>query len=267
MAAIATRQHGRGHRYPADPRWPVPDADKEPTPVGSPPPRPPRRLRGRSPSVSAIKGRWMAAVLAGGPGHRPQPPRRGGAAGSFSHLTRGRHRHHRSGHGRSKETQRPAHPPVPPAPARDHRAGRHRRHHSRPHHGRSTPRAAPEIHRRALRQAEFKNLDLAGLETDGTRSEPEGEFLRLCRRHRMPRARGQPTDRAVHRRLPVAAGAACRRGRRLDSSHRGRQAFEDDHERDLYLRTNGYRVLRFTARQIARDPRTVAGILRTKLGV
>ena len=46
--------------------------------------------------------------------------------------------------------------------------------------------AAPEIYRRALRQAEFKGMDLTGLETDGTRSEPEADFLRLCRRHRLP---------------------------------------------------------------------------------
>jgi very-short-patch-repair endonuclease len=126
--------------------------------------------------------------------------------------------------------------------------------------------AASEIYRRALRQAEFKNLDLTGLETDGTRSEPEGEFLRLCRRHRIP-------EPEVNQRIgPFTVDFLWRRERlvvEVDgwTAHRGRQAFEDDHERDLYLRANGHRVLRFTARQIARDPRNVAGILRTKLGV
>jgi very-short-patch-repair endonuclease len=126
--------------------------------------------------------------------------------------------------------------------------------------------AAPEIYRRALRQAEYKGMDLTGLETDGTRSEPEADFIRVCRRHRLP-----PPE--VNQRIgPFTVDFLWRRQRvvvEVDgwTAHRGRQAFEDDHERDLNLRTQGYRVLRFTARQIEREPGVVAAMVRTKLGV
>ena len=109
-------------------------------------------------------------------------------------------------------------------------------------------------------------MDLTGLETDGTRSEPEGEFLVVCRRHRLP-----PPE--VNQRIgPFTVDFLWRRERlvvEVDgwTAHRGRQAFEDDHVRDLYLRTHGYRVLRFTARQVEREPGVVAAMVLTKLGV
>jgi very-short-patch-repair endonuclease len=124
---------------------------------------------------------------------------------------------------------------------------------------------APETYRRALRQAEFKNMDLAGLATDGTRSDPEADFLRLCRRHRLP-----PPE--VNQRIGRYTVDFLWRGQRLVvevdawTTHRGSQAFEDDHQRDLDLRAQGFRVLRFTARQIRLDPKAVAAAVRTKLG-
>ena len=124
---------------------------------------------------------------------------------------------------------------------------------------------APEIFRRALRQAEFKKLDLGGLETDGTRSDPEADFLRLCRRYRLP-----PPE--VNQRLGRYTVDFLWRPHRfvveLDSwsAHGGRQAFEDDHQRDLDLRAWGYTLRRFTTRQLERDPAAVAAVVRTRLG-
>jgi very-short-patch-repair endonuclease len=125
--------------------------------------------------------------------------------------------------------------------------------------------AAP-IYRRARRQAEFRGLDLEGLDTDGTRSEPESDFLRLCRRHRVP-------DPEVNVRIGRYTVDFLWRRERLVvevdgwAAHRGRQAFEDDHQRDLELRALGLRVLRFTARQVQRGPAAVATAVLTKLGV
>ncbi len=124
----------------------------------------------------------------------------------------------------------------------------------------------PWLYRRALREAEYKNLDLAGLQTDGTRSDPEADFLRLCRRHRLPPP--EPNQRIGRytvdflwrpQRLVVEVDAW--------STHRGRQAFEDDHGRDVFLEARGYRVLRFTDRQLRRDPKAVAALVRSKLNV
>jgi very-short-patch-repair endonuclease len=120
-------------------------------------------------------------------------------------------------------------------------------------------------YRRALRQAEYQGRDLTGLHTDGTRSDPEALFLRLCRRHRLPTPE-------VNQRIGSYTVDFLWRGQRLVvevdawSSHRGRQAFYDDHQRDLFLRALDYRVLQFTDRQIQDDPKTVAGLVRTKLG-
>ena len=124
--------------------------------------------------------------------------------------------------------------------------------------------AAPDLYRRALRQAEFRGLNLTGLHTDGTRSEPEAEFLRLCRRYRLPMPE-------VNRRIgPYTADFLWRADGvvvEVDgwTAHRGRQAFEDDHGRDLFLLARGYAVLRFTARQIRDDPAAVAAAVRQAL--
>jgi very-short-patch-repair endonuclease len=124
---------------------------------------------------------------------------------------------------------------------------------------------APWLYRRALREAEYKGLDLPSLHTDGTRSEPEAEFLRLCRRHRLPAPE-------VNQRIgPYTVDFLWRpQGLVVEvdawSSHRGRQAFYDDHERDLFLAARGYRVQRFTDRQIRRNPKAVASLVRNKLG-
>lgn len=45
------------------------------------------------------------------------------------------------------------------------------------------------------------------------------------------------------------------------------QAFEDDHERDLVLRRLGYAVHRFTDRQLAEQPHTLARALLGTMAV
>jgi very-short-patch-repair endonuclease len=47
--------------------------------------------------------------------------------------------------------------------------------------------------------------------------------------------------------------------------HRSRAAFERDRARDAGLALAGHRVLRFTDRQLAREPAVVAAAIRTAL--
>ena len=102
--------------------------------------------------------------------------------------------------------------------------------------------------------------------TDHTRSELESALLRLCRRHRLP---------APEVNVPIGPYTVdfLWREQRLVvevdgyAAHRGRQAFEDDRERDLYLRSRGLRVRRFSEGQIARRAALIAGAIRAALGL
>ncbi len=49
--------------------------------------------------------------------------------------------------------------------------------------------------------------------------------------------------------------------------HRGSQAFEDDHERDLTLRTLGYNLHHFSYRQVTKHPQRVATAVRQALKI
>jgi very-short-patch-repair endonuclease len=108
---------------------------------------------------------------------------------------------------------------------------------------------SPGLRRKAIRQAEYLKLDLGGLPSDRTRSELERAFLRLSRRHGIP----QPE---VNSRIGPYTVDFLWRDQRLvvetDSyaSHAGRQAFEDDHNRELYLSGLGFTVRRFTDTQV-----------------
>ncbi len=125
--------------------------------------------------------------------------------------------------------------------------------------------APPNLVRRAIRQAEVIGLDLGEVvEPDHTRSELERFFLRLCRRQRLP----LPEVNAAVGRFTV--DFLWREQRLIVETdgygyHRGRQAFEDDRSRDVELQLDGFRVLRFTYRQIADEPRMVAAALRALL--
>ena len=98
-----------------------------------------------------------------------------------------------------------------------------------------------------------------------TRSELEERFLALCRAHSLP-------SPAVNARMGRYVVDFLWRERRLivetdgRASHGTRAAFERDRARDARLTVAGYRVVRFTYRQVAEEGAAVAGLLRSLLG-
>jgi len=115
--------------------------------------------------------------------------------------------------------------------------------------------------RRAIRQAAVLGLPLGrDLEPDRTRSDLEWDFMRLCRRHRLP---APEVNVRIGPRLVDFLWRDARLVVETDGYrfHRGRQAFEDDRARDLDLRARGYDVLRFSYRQVADEPERVAAVV------
>jgi very-short-patch-repair endonuclease len=122
----------------------------------------------------------------------------------------------------------------------------------------------PHLVRRAIRQAEHRGVRLERTESDRTRSDLETAFLDLYRRHRI-----SPPEVNVkigrwevdflwrEQRLVVEVDAW--------TYHRGSVSFEDDHARDLDLRSAGFTVLRFTDRQIEDEPERVVEVVREAL--
>jgi very-short-patch-repair endonuclease len=130
-------------------------------------------------------------------------------------------------------------------------------------------RTDPEpVYRRAVRRA----LDLALItseqlrsEEELTRSELEKLMLSLCRRHRLP----QPEINA--RVDPYEVDFLWRDQKVIVETdswrhHGDRSAFERDRARDAHLQSLGFRVLRFTHRQLTRDRPAVVAALRPLLG-
>ena len=97
-----------------------------------------------------------------------------------------------------------------------------------------------------------------------TRSELEERFLELCEREALPRptVNGRVAGLEVDAHWPAATLVV-----ELDgyAYHRSPGAFEADRARDVRLTLAGYRVLRFTHRQIVREPQHVAGAIRQML--
>jgi len=115
----------------------------------------------------------------------------------------------------------------------------------------------PHLLRRATRQAELKGYRLEHLTTDRTRSDLETLFLDICRRYGLPHPEvnvklGRWTVDFLWRdeRLVVETD--------FWGYHRGSVAFEDDHARDLDLRSTGYTVLRYDDTQLESEPAHVA---------
>ena len=125
---------------------------------------------------------------------------------------------------------------------------------------------APMEFRAAVRQAEALGWDIGEGNTDGdhTRSELEHHFLRLCRRHRLPKPE-------VNVRVGPFIVDFLWRDRRLVVEtdgyrfHRTRSAFEADRARDVRLQVLGYTVVRFTHRRVVNEPSRVARTLRVLL--
>jgi very-short-patch-repair endonuclease len=118
--------------------------------------------------------------------------------------------------------------------------------------------------RRAKRQAEFLRYEL-GLPTDRSRSDLESAFLSFCRRHRLPRPE-------VNVKVgPWEVDFLWRTQKLIVETdffdyHRGHQAFEDDHQRELDLRRRGYVVRRYAGAQIRNHPALVVADLGEILG-
>jgi len=119
--------------------------------------------------------------------------------------------------------------------------------------------------RRAVRQAELAGYRLGPkVETDGTRSDLERDFLRICSRAGLPAPEvnvrvGRWTDDFLwpSERLAVETDSYL--------YHRGRIAFQDDHARELDLRHLGFELRRFDERQIEEEPERVAADLKKDL--
>lgn len=125
----------------------------------------------------------------------------------------------------------------------------------------------PHLVRRATRQAELAKYRLGPrIKGDRTRSELERDFLRLCRRNRIPAPE-------VNVKVGHWAVDFLWRAERIAVEtdfydyHRGRVAFQDDRARELGLRRHGYAVHRFSEVQIDDEPGEVATDLRDALGL
>jgi very-short-patch-repair endonuclease len=115
----------------------------------------------------------------------------------------------------------------------------------------------PHLLRRAKRQAELEGIHLEGVERRRARSDLEEDFFALVRRHCLPLpetnvklGRHEVDFLWREERLVVEADSYL--------YHRGSVAFEDDHARDLDLRSVGFTVLRFADKQIEEGPERVA---------
>jgi len=119
--------------------------------------------------------------------------------------------------------------------------------------------------RKAIRQANVIGLPVGARDAKvRTRSDLEADFVRLCRRHRLP-----PLE--VNVRIGPYLVDFLWREKRLvvetDSYlyHRGEVAFQDDHARDLELMRQGFEVLRISELQLDEEPARVADVLTARL--
>jgi very-short-patch-repair endonuclease len=124
---------------------------------------------------------------------------------------------------------------------------------------------SPALVRKARREAEYLRLPLSPADRgDGTASGLEHDFLRLCRRHRLP-------EPEVNIRVDSFTVDFLWRRHRLVvevdgyGAHSGWQAFQDDHVRDTRLATLGHHVQRFSDWQIEHEPANVIRTLRILL--
>lgn len=119
--------------------------------------------------------------------------------------------------------------------------------------------------RKAIRQANVIGLRIGDKDAAiRTRSDLEGAFLAICRRHRIPRPE---VNVRIGRFLIDFLWRTQRLVVETDSYryHRGMAAFREDRARDLELMRLGYSVLRLSEVQIDEAPKDVAEVLRTEL--
>jgi hypothetical protein len=125
----------------------------------------------------------------------------------------------------------------------------------------------PWLWRRAVRQAEMAGFALGPeVESDGTRSDLELDFLCICRRASLP---APEVNVKIGRWTVDFLWRAERLVVETDSYryHRGRIAFQDDHARELDLRRRGFELRRFDERQIDEEPAAVAADIAAALSI
>jgi very-short-patch-repair endonuclease len=115
-------------------------------------------------------------------------------------------------------------------------------------------------------RARGRGLSVADLvDEPPTRSALERKFLRLCRRHRIPAPR---VNARIGRFLVDFLWVESQLIVEVDGYefHGARDSFESDRARDADLAVQGYRVVRFTYRQVTREPARVATTVAQMLG-
>jgi very-short-patch-repair endonuclease len=119
--------------------------------------------------------------------------------------------------------------------------------------------------RKAIRQASVLGLPIGRRDAKvRTRSDLEGDFLRLCRRRRLPHPE-------VNVRIgPYLVDFLWRERRFVVETdgylyHRGEVAFQEDRARDLDLMSRGFEVLRISERQLDEGSDRVAEVLAARL--
>ena len=123
----------------------------------------------------------------------------------------------------------------------------------------------PYLFRRALRQAELAGYRVPHLSaTKRTRSDLELLFLAFCDEQGLPRPL---VNRRVHGHRVDFFWPKQRVAVETDSweYHRGSVSFEDDHDRDLELRSHGIATRRYTGDQLEAAPEAVVADLRAAL--
>jgi very-short-patch-repair endonuclease len=130
-------------------------------------------------------------------------------------------------------------------------------------------RTVPQpVYRRAVRRAlDLRLVSSADVtrEENLTRSELERLFIALCRRHRFPspevnaRIGSYEVDFLWREQALVVETDGFRH-------HASRASFESDRARDSELQRLGFRVLRFTYRQVTHERSAVVATLRALLG-
>jgi very-short-patch-repair endonuclease len=120
------------------------------------------------------------------------------------------------------------------------------------------------LYRHAKRQAEFLGYELR-LPTDRSRSDLERDFLRFLAQHGFPRpeVNVKVGPYTVDFLWPSAMLIV---ETDFFDYHRGHQAFEDDHQRELDLRRMGYTVRRYTGAQLDDYPAEIVVELGEVLG-
>lgn len=121
----------------------------------------------------------------------------------------------------------------------------------------------PHYVHRARRQAEFMKFEL-NLPTDRSRSDLESDFLAFLAQHGFSAPEvnvkvGKHEVDFLWRSEKVVVETD------FFDYHRGSQAFEDDHQREMELRRAGYTVRRYTGAQIRNHPALVVADLREVL--